>query len=133
MKIIQALILAVLASSLLPGCDGSPTDADGSDFVVFTDSATGFATTDVRDVDDEIVRFIPADDTMLWVPGNLLFDNWPVDGSFLGPSREFQVRYGTVSGQRRAYFTEAGRGTLCDLQVNGNNLQLLPTNVLPPQ
>ena len=31
------------------------------------------------------------------------------------------------------YFTEVGPGTLCDLRVTGNNLQLIPTNSLPPQ
>ncbi len=98
---------------------------------MFTDPASGFSTTDVRDLDDQIVRFNPADNTMLWTPDNLLFDSWVVDGNFMDAAHMFQVRFGSVSGEKRAYFTEAGRGTLCDLKVEQNTLQLLPTNVFP--
>jgi hypothetical protein len=128
-------ILGILA--LAVSCDGTSTDPTpppaGSNLAVFTDPASGFSTTDVRDVDDQIVRFNPADRTLIWTPSNLIFDNWPVNGNLLGPTGDFQVRFGTVSGQRRAYFTETGRGTICDLQVDsGNVLRLLPTNSLPP-
>ncbi len=124
--------LLIVISALLLGCDGT-TDPSDSDFAVFRDSGSSFSTTDVRDIDDQIVRFIPSDSTMLWTSTNLLFDDWPVSGNFLGPNRAFEVRFGTVSGQRRAYFTEVGPGTICDLEVSGNALQLFPTTVLPPQ
>jgi hypothetical protein len=123
----------IALSALLLGCDGDTTAPSDSDFAVFRDPGSSFTTTDVRDVDDQVVRFIPADATMLWTPSNLLFDNWPVSGNLLGPDRAFEVRFGTVSGQRRAYFTQVGPGTICDLEVTGNSLQLSPTNVLPPQ
>jgi hypothetical protein len=121
------------------GCgDGGSTSStpppSSSGFAVFTDSASGFSTTDVYDVDNQVVRFVPGDRTMLWVQDNLLFDGWVVEGNFMGeaPPFPFQVRFGTVNGQRRAYFTEAGRGTLCDLRVENRVLTLLPTNTLPP-
>jgi hypothetical protein len=128
-------ILATLA--LAVACDESSTDPTpppaGSNLVVFMDPTSGFSTTDVRDVDNQIVRFNPTDHTLIWTPSNLVFDGWPVNGNLLGPSGDFQVRFGTASGQRRAYFTETVRGTLCDLQVDsGNVLRLLPTNTLPP-
>jgi hypothetical protein len=103
-----------------------------SDFAEFRDHEL-FHHHGRRDIDDQIVRFVPADSTMLWTPSNLLFDNWPVSGNLLGPDRAFEVRFGTVSGQRRAYFTQVGPGTICNLEVTGNSLQLSPTNVLPPQ
>jgi hypothetical protein len=126
-----SIFLAITAALL--ACDDDNTGPSDSDFAVFRDPSSSFSTTDVRDIDNEIVRFLPADNTMLWTPGNLLFDNWPVSGNFLGPNRAFEVRFGTVSGERRAYFTEVGPGTICDLRVTGNNLQLLPTTTLPPQ
>jgi hypothetical protein len=126
-------VVLFTVSALALGCNGDETGPSESDFAVFRDPASSFATTDVRDIDDEIVRFIPSDNTMLWTPTNLLFDNWPVSGNFLGPDRSFEVRFGTVSGQRRAYFTQVGPGTICDLEVSGMTLQLSPTNVLPPQ
>jgi hypothetical protein len=132
--------LALAAAFFILGCgDGtgtSPTPPPaGSGFAVFTDSASGFSTTDVYDVDNQVVRFVAADRTMLWVQDNLLFDGWVVEGNFLGESAPypFQVRFGSVSGQRRAFFTETGRGTLCDLRVENRVLTLLPTNSLPPQ
>jgi hypothetical protein len=126
-----AVLLAL--SAIVLGCDGDETGPSDSDFAVFRDAASSFATSDVRDIDDQIVKFIPSDKTMLWTPGNLLFDDWPVSGNFLGPDRAFEVRFGTASGQRRAYFTQVGPGTICDIEVVGNTLQLSPTNVLPPQ
>lgn len=130
--------LCLLSGLLALSCgNGSPSSPNlppaGSSFSVFTDPASGFSTTDVRDLDDQIVRFNTADNTMLWTPDNLLFDGWVVNGNFLDAARMFQVRFGSVSGEKRAYFTEAGRGTLCDLKVEQNILQLLPTNVFPPQ
>jgi len=132
-SLMRTLSVLIAISAVLLGCNGDNTGPSSSDFAVFRDPASSFTTTDVRDIDDEIVRFIPSDNTMLWTPSNLLFDNWPVSGNFLGPNRAFEVRFGTVSGQRRAYFTEVGPGTICNLAVTGNTLQLSPTTTLPPQ
>ncbi len=132
-SVMRFSLVALVLFAALPGCGGDNTGPSESDFAVFRDPTSSFSTTDVRDIDDQIVRFIPADGTMLWTPSNLLFDNWPVSGNFLGPDRAFEVRFGTVSGQRRAYFTQVGPGTICNLEVTGNSLQLSPTNVLPPQ
>ena len=63
---------------------------------------------------------------------DVLFDGWVVDGNFLGAGRLYQVRFGTVSGERRAYFTETVRGTICELSVTNNELFIAPTNLLPP-
>jgi len=129
----KTLSVLIAIPAMLLGCGGDTAGPSGSDFAVFRDPGSSFTSSDVRDIDDEIVRFIPSDNTMLWTPSNLLFDNWPVSGNFLGPNRSFEVRFGTVSGQRRAYFTEVGPGTLCDLRVTGARLELFPTNTHPPQ
>jgi hypothetical protein len=124
---------ALGALSCGDGTASSPTPPlAGSGLAVFTDSASVFSTTDVLDVDNQVVRFNPQERTLIWTPGNLLFDGWIVDGNFLGEGRPYQVRFGSVSGQRRAYFTETGRGTICDLEVENNILQIRPTNSLPP-
>lgn len=104
----------------------------GTALAVFTDGASGISTSDVYDSDNELIRFETNENALWWVSDNLLFDGWTVSGNFLDPQRLYQVRFGTVGGARRAYFTEAGRGTLCDLSVVNNVLQIAPTNLLPP-
>ncbi len=104
----------------------------GTTLAVFTDQASGFQTSDVYDSDNELVRFESSQNALWWVPTNLLFDGWVVQGSFLDTGRLYQVRFGMVGGTPRAYFTESGRGTLCDLSVVNNVLQIAPTDLLPP-
>lgn len=110
-----------------------PPPAPGDTFAVFMDPSSDFQTTDVRDVDNDIVRFDTTEDALLWTPTDLLFDGWIVDGNFLGAGRPYQVRFGTVAGERRAYFTETVRRTICQLSVVDNELFIAPTNLLPPQ
>ena len=77
MKVANALVLLVLVAGLL-GCDGregqsptgpSPTSGSAaappppsqtSTLRVFTDVASGFSTSDVRDAQDQIVQFSTA-------------------------------------------------------------------------
>lgn len=127
----------LLASAMSCG-DGTPTDTDpppppaGANYAVFTDTATGFTTTDVRDVDEQVMRFDLDDGALIWLPDSLAFDGWTVNGNFLNGG-QFEVRFGRVDGQQRAYFTEVGPGTLCDLEVNDGFLSIQPTNQLPPR
>ena len=99
---------------------------------VFSDLSSAFQTTDVFDSNGEVVRFNTAESTLIWVAGDLLFDGWVVDGNILDEGRLYQARFGTASGQRRAYFTERVRGTICDLSVEDGFLQIRPTDLLPP-
>ena len=100
--------------------------------VVFTDPDSDFLTTDVRDVDEEIVQFNAVENTLVWVADNIAFDSWDVSGNFLGAARQFQVRFGTKDGEGRAYFTETGPATICDIFVENTSLRIFPTNVLVP-
>ena len=121
------------------GDSGLTTDATppppgaGDTFAVFMDPSSDFQTTDVRDADNEVVRFDTTETALVWTATDLLFDGWVVDGNFLGAGRPYQVRFGAVSGERRAYFTETVRGTICELSVVNNELFIAPTDLLPPQ
>lgn len=133
---------ALSALAVLAGCtigvpvdapdEGGPTDAN---LVAFFDPDSEFSTTDVRDVDEEIVRFDGAAKAIIWVADDLVFDEgvWEIDGNFLRVGRPFQVRFGTIDGERRAYFTETGPATICDISVEQGRLRIAATSVLVPQ
>ena len=62
-----------------------------------------------------------------------MFTGFPVlDTYFVRSDKFFQVRFGTSNGERRAYFTEAGRGTLCNVQVVGTGVSITPTDLPVP-
>lgn len=133
-------LLTCTAMSLC-GCPAA-TPGDGTQdaqdqpneaLAVFADSESSLRTNDVYDVDDEIVRFDPADDSLVWVATEESFPGFPVAGDLLGATGFFQVRFGTVDGQRRAFFTEASTATICDISVTGGSLGIAPTSVTVPQ
>ena len=114
--------------------DGAP-DGTSSTLAVFVDPDTTFSTSDVRDVDEEIVQFDPTAKTLIWVADGTAFGegSWEVNDVFLGFGGGFQVRFGTKNGERRAYFTETGPATICDISVQGGELLISPTGTLVPQ
>jgi hypothetical protein len=61
---------------------------------------------------------------------------WSVTGNDLRWSRNggaFRVRFGTEGGERRAYFTEAGPGTICNLTLVGPDMLFISgTRETPP-
>ena len=109
-----------------------PPPASAANLAVFSDPSSSFQTTDVFDSNGEVVRFNTAESALLWVAGDLFFDGWVVDGNILDEGRLYQARFGTADGQRRAYFTERIRGTICDLSVEDGFLRIRPTDLLPP-
>ena len=139
--------IVVLLMVAMPACSDSPTtptpppsptqappptEPPPVQLAMFTDSATGFSTSDVRDVEGEIVRFNRANNALIWAADGRSFPGYPVDGNFLGSGRNFQVRFGTEDGERRAYFTETVPATLCDIEIVGSALLISPTNVTVP-
>ena len=133
---------APTACTLQPGAPAPSDDGgdasvpgDGSDanLAVFSDPDSEFSTTDVRDVDEEIVRFDATAKTLIWAADGSAFDDWDVDGNFLGPTRFFQVRFGTKDGERRAYFTETVTETICDIRIDNGQLRISATSVTVPQ
>ena len=115
----------------LAGDDGVPAA-----FVTFVDEASGLGTQDVRDATREIVRFDAAHASMVLLATGDAVAGWTATGNALSWSRsgvEFQVRFGTEDGERRAFFTETIAGTICDLRLYApGQLGISGTNELPP-
>ena len=132
--IVSCVTLAALtlAASSCVGPMGTIVGLEGIEFVVFRDSGSDFETSDVLDIDGEIVRFDAASRQMIWVKDSLAFSGWDVDGNVLRGG-DFTVRFGTKDGQRMAYFTETGPATICDIVVQNGALSILPTNETVPQ
>jgi hypothetical protein len=138
------LLLALIPG--LAGCGGSgstpttptpttptpPTPPAQVQLVVFTDTGATFSTSDVRDVHDQIVRFDMTSNSLIWVADGRSFTGYPVSGNFMRADKSFQVRFGTKDGERRAYFTETVATTICDIEIVGGQLVILPTSVTVP-
>jgi hypothetical protein len=95
------------------------------------DPGSGFSTMDVRDVQEQIVHFDTAG-TLIWEADGSRFPGYPVSGNFITTSQRFQVRFGFKDGERRAYFTETGPATICDIEVRSGQLSISPTSVTVP-
>jgi hypothetical protein len=110
--------------------------SDPASYAVFVDPVTGFTTDEVHDADREIVHFEPALGVMVSAATGSTVSGWEANGTDLGWSRSgipFRVRFGTELGERRAYFTEAGPGTICNLRIAGTDqLFISGTNETPP-
>lgn len=113
--------------------DGT-TDGTTRNLVVFVDPASDFSTTDVRDVDEEIVQFDADTNAIVWAADDSEYQagSWTTDGNRLA-SGGFTVRFGTKDGERRAYFTETGPATICDIRLSNGFLGIFATNVTVPQ
>jgi hypothetical protein len=109
---------------------------DDTPFVVFMDAATGFMTDEVHDAEREIVHFDAALGAMVSSETGDRVSGWNVTDADLRWSRSgvpFRVRFGTEESERRAYFTEAGPGTICDLSLVGPDVLFISgTNQTPP-
>lgn len=144
--LVAVLPLAVVGCDVLniniPGGNTNDNDDNGNDnggvdarFARFTDPADeSFSTPDVRDVDDEIVRFDTETNSIVWAEDDSSYQPglWPVNGNFLAGGG-FQVRFGTVNGEKRAYFTETGPATICEIEANGTTISISATSVTVPQ
>ena len=147
----------------LAGCGGSGSSSAPSaipqptpqpppvSLVVFSESTSGFSTTDLRDVQEQIVQFNTANE-LIWPPDGTRLPGFEVDKfhypgtsfiNIVGPSRTicpqgcaFEVRFGTKDGERRAYLTmdyvHDNPGTLVDVEVAGGALIVTKTNVFAP-
>ena len=110
-------------------------DAGSAAFVAFVDETTGFQTSDVHDATREVVRFDAALGAMVALDGSAV-SGWTTEGNELSWALSgvaFRVRFGTEQGERRAFFTESGNGTICDLRLYGpEQLGISGTRELPP-
>jgi hypothetical protein len=141
-------ITAALWLTGLAACSGNDADAPlterrplleaaggAESLVLFVDAETGLGTVDVHDVDRQVVRFDANSRSMLWAASGDAVGGWVTDGNALSWSRggAFRVRFGTEAGERRAYFTEAGPGTICNLEITGpDQLSIRASSETPP-
>jgi hypothetical protein len=148
-----AILILVLATGL-SGCDSDrglradrgivatgPSSVSEPAVVLraFTDPATGFSTSDLRDAQDEIVQFNTANE-LIWAADGTHLPGYKLAASTYvecGPCAGwFEVRFGTKDGERRAYLTvdygHDNPGSLIDLDVVGGALVARRSNVFPP-
>ena len=107
---------------------------------VFTEAATGFATSDLRDAQDQIVR-VDKDGFLIWTEDGTGLKGFGVLNGIYIPAAhacecEFEVRFGAESGERRAYLTadwgHDNPGTVVDLAVTGGRLVVRRSGRFPP-
>jgi hypothetical protein len=116
-----------------------------SQLAVFTDPASGFSTSDVRDAQEQIVQFNYAGE-LIWAADQTRFPGYPVTGDVIRADPTcrfclFQVRFGSKDGEPRAYLTwtdDVGHfgpqgPTLLDVDVVRGQLVITGTNVPVPR
>lgn len=137
---------AIITIAAAAGCGGSnsspttpsnptlppPPPSTQVQLALFSDPASSFTTSDVRDVQEQIVRFDTASNSLIWAADGRRFTGFPVNGNFVRADRFFQVRFGTKDGERRAYFTESVATTICDVEIVGGQVIITATNVNVP-
>jgi hypothetical protein len=139
-----AIGLLMLAEGLV-ACGGSrssippaPTPASVA-LKIFTDGASGFSTSDLRDADGQIVQFNTASE-LIWTADGTHLPGYSAQGNVIPAEASctcgLVVRFGTSMGERRAYLTadygHDNPGTLVDLAIAGGVLVVRRTNVFAP-
>lgn len=136
------VIMIILLVSAMTACGGSPSAPTGAMpatgtsqppqpvLAQFSDPVSGSMTTDVRDVDEQIVRFDTKNQTLIWAADGRTFQGFTVNGNIINV--DFQVRFGTKNGERRAYFTETARPFICNIEITNGQLSITATNVPVP-
>ncbi|MEY4544425.1 MAG: hypothetical protein RL685_620 [Pseudomonadota bacterium] len=107
-----------------------------AELATFVDPDTGFSTQNVHDVDRQIIHFDTARTAMIWGADGAPVSGWVTNGNELRWNRggAFLVRFGTEAGERRAYFTEPGPGTICNLDIRApEQLFISASREMPPQ
>jgi hypothetical protein len=132
----ETLPLAPGATPALPVPSADTAASEASPYVTFVDCTTGFSSDEVFDADREIVYFDSSLQAMVSAASGDRVGGWTVAGADLDWSQSgvnFRVRFGSEAGERRAYFTEAGPGTICDLNVAGPDVLFISgTSETPP-
>jgi len=113
----------------------TPTPTPAS-LVVFRESSSGFATSDVRDAQEHIVQFTTAG-KIIWTADGTEFNGHTGDGPINAFCQcWFDVRFGTSGGERRAYLTadygHDNPGTVVALEVVNGALVMTQTTMYPP-
>jgi len=106
------------------------------ELVTFMDPASGFETQRVHDADRDVVHFDLENRAMIWSESADGVTGWVTEGNDLRWDRSgvaFRVRFGSEGGNRRAFFTETGAGTICNLDIAApEQLSISATRETPP-
>jgi hypothetical protein len=140
---VSKIILYVTLISATGGCGSSPsspTQPSGQtappqqpvQLAVFMDPASSYTTSDVLEAQRRIVRFDTANNALIWVADNRSFSGFPVSGNFVRSDKNFQIRFGTENGERRAYFTETASETICNVEIVNGQPVISPTSQRVP-
>jgi hypothetical protein len=138
-----ALLAAVVAAvACSDGAPASPSPAPqptpsptpqplAVSLVTFRDPASSFSTTEIRDYQDQVVRFNTVDE-LVWAADDSRFPGYRVSGNFVG-SHGYEIVFVTREGERRAYFTVHGHGPsdpnrVCDIEVVNGRLVINETS-----
>jgi hypothetical protein len=137
------LILAVG----LTGCDvprpSTPTGPSPAPqpagLVMFTEQASGFSTSELRDAQEQIVQFNTRNE-LIWAADGRHLPGYRAHGNFIPAEAACKctlvVHFGSRNGERRAYLTadyiHDNDGTVVDLEIAGGVLIVSRTNVFPP-
>ncbi len=123
----------------------SPSPA-ASTLIVFTEPATGFSTSELRDVQEQVLQVTTANE-LIWTADGTRLPGYRVDrccypgvsfivGNICREGCAFEVRFGSRDGERRAYLTvdygHDNPGTLVDVEVVGGALLVARTDVFVP-
>jgi len=153
-----ATAIGLLMLAATSGCgDSGPTapqqigPSPAPTLKVFAD-ASGFSTSDLRDAQDQIVRFNSANE-FIWAADDTRLQGFkvqqypvnldtgpiymvPIPGTICSQGCAFEVRFGTKDGERRAYLTvdyiHDNPGTLVDVDLIGGALVVTQTSQFPP-
>ena len=123
---------------------GSPVPAPtpgAAVLIPFREPTTGFMTTDLRDAYDQILQLNSANE-LIWtadgtrLPGYRAAATYYIEGRICSQGCAFEVRFGSKSGERRAYLTvdygHDNPGTMVDVEVTSAGLQVTQTPLFPP-
>ncbi|MEO5742443.1 MAG: carboxypeptidase-like regulatory domain-containing protein [Vicinamibacterales bacterium] len=163
----QSGFLALVFAMGLTGCEGaspvSPTPSASREptpsfptaplpspvsatptLIMFTEPGTGFSTSEVRDVQEQVLQLNTANE-LIWAADGTRLQGFRVEGNprasyivgkICAEGCAFEVRFGTKNGEKRAYLTadygHDNPGTLVDVEVSGGALVVSRTSVFVP-
>ena len=137
MRMSAGIVLLVIAQDLAGCSSTAPTlvrESTPPAVVVFTDPASGFSTSDLRDAQGHVVQLNQAHEFIWAATGAHYPGYWGGQGSIsiTGAGVALQVRFGNQTGERRAYLTWYDDlhypGPLVDIEVAGGTLVITNTN-----
>jgi hypothetical protein len=128
-----------IPSAPSPVPQATPPSSSINGLMKFTEAASGFSTSDVRDAQEQIVQFTTAGE-LIWTADGTRLSGYRAQGNVIPAEGScqcwFVVHFGTTDGERRAYLTadygHENPGTVVDLEVAGGALVVSRTSVYPP-